>query len=103
MSFVWPSQCLTNFSESSRFPVSLENLGELLGLYFRGLELSGARALERDLTASTARCDHHRLVTFVSHVALRWHLAFSCVEVGCPRGSAASRLFLLPLTHGFDL
>lgn len=55
MSFVWPSQCLTNFSQSSRFPVSLEDLGELLGLYSRGLELSRARALQRDLTASAPR------------------------------------------------
>ena len=37
---------------SSRFPVSLENLGEPLGLYFRGLEPSRARALERGLAAS---------------------------------------------------
>ena len=31
------------------------------------------------------------------------HLAVSRVEVGCPSASAASRLSLLPLTHGFDL
>lgn len=36
MSFVWPSQCLTNLSQSSRFSVSLENLGERLGLYYVG-------------------------------------------------------------------
>ena len=51
---------------SSRFPVSLENLGEPLGLYFPGLELSRARALERGLTASGPSWDHHRPVAPVS-------------------------------------
>ena len=63
--FSWAFSVFDKFL-SSRFPVSLENLGEPLGLYFPGLELSRARALERGLTASGPSWDHHRPVAPVS-------------------------------------
>lgn len=74
MSFVWPSQCLTNLSQSSRFPVSLENLGERLGLYCVGWRSAG-QSCWRDPTASgapTAACGHPCLSHWLSFPA--WFL-----------------------------
>lgn len=58
--FCWSSRCLTNLSQSSRFPLSLENPGERLGLYCAGWGWAG-QSPQRDaiaLGALIAPCGH---------------------------------------------